>query len=73
MFDFLEELSFEINFGRRLFAQNEWWVIIQPLRKYCYMVVRYDDILPCPVLFVVQSEGEAKYQEILFRKFQQED
>ena len=65
MFDFLEEL----NFGQRLFAQNRWWLEIKKLHCGFYLVIKSGAIMPCPVLLVKQADNEAKYQEILFRKF----
>jgi len=61
-FDFLE-------FGQRLYAQKKWWLRVKHLRDGFYLVIDGNTIMPCQVLLLKQSEEDALYQKILFKKF----
>jgi len=65
MFSFLE--GFE--FGQRLFANDKWWIVVKCCRDSIYLVVDPYAVTPAPVLFVIQSEKNNRYQELLFRRF----
>lgn len=63
--DYMEAMVF----GRRLFAQGKWWARIEYFRDGFYAVVDTDSLLPATILLVQQSSADAKYQEVLFRRF----
>jgi len=57
------------NFGKRIYAQKQWWIIIKIAGPHFYMVARPDAFMPCPILLVKQSDEDRLYQKILFKKF----
>jgi len=51
-------------FGQALYAQNEWWTLLQPLAANtdCFLVIERGAEMPADVYVVKQTESDKKWE-----------